>query len=690
MAIQAKCPDCGSEYNLRDDMRGKMVRCKKCTNTFTVREAGPPDDAEDLAPAKRKHDPDAIQEESRRVRDDGAAVRGSPGRRPRNVDDDDDEDVRTESRRDVAKQGKSPVMIILLIVGLAIGLPVLCCGGGYAALYYLVWRPAAKAVEEASNELNNAQANWPMAAAAAPKDLNEALNFLRENNAGKRQSAAEWLATQPLNQGREAEVADALEPLLTDANNGIRSSALKALKVWATPANVPAVNAFLIDETFSGDANAHRELAIDIAPKVKDKRMYPHVAKYLANAFFNERSKNALQAVGRDAEGEVAKYLFHPDGGARERAAFLLQQYQTNQGVILTAALGELSIRDGVRRRLALEWLEQKANLDEARRAEVARALDPLLNDGDNNVKQAALKAVGKWGNKDNGPALVRALSDVAFNPISNDMRKHAMMALAKIKYEPGIAPIAARLKDFFDRGAASAALKEMGPIAEPEVKKYLNDNDQGVRNEAKAILSFYGTKDNVGLTQAFGDLHSPDAGRRRQGADAIARMPVDAKQQKDVSLELEGVLSDNDNGVRHAALKALMVWANKESTPALVKLLEHQDVTTRHLAIQVLGKIKDDRSVLNVANRLLIAEDRRAASRALVVMGSICEEVVATALSNNDRIVRLEACKILEKVGTKKSVKTLEKAATAYTKMKDAGLAKAAQSAATAAGNRQ
>ena len=130
MAIQAKCPDCGAEYNLRDDMRGKTVRCKKCTNTFTVREPEqgrqaplkpPGEEPEDLSPAKKKADPDAIQPGSRPVKDQGTNAPRSPKRPSRRDHDDDEFDA--GGRRDLSRKQKSPVVMIL--VSAARGVPTI-------------------------------------------------------------------------------------------------------------------------------------------------------------------------------------------------------------------------------------------------------------------------------------------------------------------------------------------------------------------------------------------------------------------------------------------------------------------------------------------------------------------------------------------------------------------------------------
>src|SRR5262249_1685458 len=220
-------------------------------------------------------------------------------------------------------------------------------------------------------------------------------------------------------------------------------------------------------------------------------------------------------------------------------------------------------------------------------------------------------------------------------------------------------------------------------------VTKYLDHADAAVRDEAKTILTSYNSKDNLRLSQALTEIKSPDVEVRRAGARWFAQAQVFAPRRAEAALALEPLLKDKEPGLREPAIKALMAWGGKDNVPALIELLSHKDKETRHLALEALGKFKDQRAVSPVTARLLSDADRKHASAALMAMGSICERLVCSCLANPHRGVRLEACVILQKVGTKDSVPALESAVQLYTMRKDAELVAAAEAAAEAAAKR-
>src|SRR5262249_48594522 len=145
----------------------------------------------------------------------------------------------------------------------------------------------------------------------------------------------------------------------------------------------------------------------------------------------------------------------------------------------VTRALFDLKSPSPHRRRAAAEQLAQ--NLPNERREEVAGALEPLLTDPDMWTRNAAAKALGRWGTKDSVTALIKAVRyqesstrteaikalaklkderavDVLLEAIKHEdvgTRAAAIDALAELKDDRAIEPLIARLADFFDRGHA-------------------------------------------------------------------------------------------------------------------------------------------------------------------------------------------------------------------------------------------
>jgi HEAT repeat protein len=132
-----------------------------------------------------------------------------------------------------------------------------------------------------------------------------------------------------------------------------------------------------------------------------------------------------------------------------------------------------------------------------AERAQVAAALEPLLEDPDFWTRRAAMKALGVWGTKQSVPALLKLLK----NP-DVFTRRAALLALADLKDERAAAPAAECLKDFFSRGEATKVLQALGPAAEKDVLRVLKEGDLWQRQATCRLLKDIGTKDSIPALQ--------------------------------------------------------------------------------------------------------------------------------------------------------------------------------------------
>jgi predicted Zn finger-like uncharacterized protein len=124
---------------------------------------------------------------------------------------------------------------------------------------------------------------------------------------------------------------------------------------------------------------------------------------------------------------------------------------------------------------------------------------------------------------------------------------------------------------------------------------------------------------------------------------------------------------------------------AAEKQASEYVKELDDADPKVRGAALKALAKLKDESSIPAIARRLTDARDRRAASDALKTFGASAESEVVKYLQEEDKAVRIEACRILNKIGTKASVPALQQ--TAQAKEKD--VSKEAQNAIKEIGKR-
>lgn len=122
---------------------------------------------------------------------------------------------------------------------------------------------------------------------------------------------------------------------------------------------------------------------------------------------------------------------------------------------------------------------------------------------------------------------------------------------------------LAARLSAA-DGVAAMMALRQLGPPAEPEVLRALNDPAPAARQRARRLLAEWRTAAEALLRQCVLDLRSGDGPRQAAALEYLATAPVDAALRSDVLWALVGLAG---------LAEALARWATRENLPALQAL---------------------------------------------------------------------------------------------------------------------
>lgn len=178
---------------------------------------------------------------------------------------------------------------------------------------------------------------------------------------------------------------------------------------------------------------------------------------------------------------------------------------------------------------------------------------------------------------------------------------------------------------------------------------------DRKAESDAK-IAEMNRPLDDKDVRRLIQELKVPD--KRRAAADRLAKGPANDMRDQ-VAKALGALLNDPDNGTRKTAVVALGVWATSDSVPALIPLLEDDDIFLRSDVMKTLGKLADERGAEAVAKHFFA--DRHHASEALKAMGQIAEPHVVPLLEDREEGIRVEACKILGAIGTEKSRSTLE-----------------------------
>jgi predicted Zn finger-like uncharacterized protein len=711
MAVEALCPMCGAVFSLRDDMQGKMVRCTKCEQVFTVgggakakpagekqsvqskpvtsaKKASRDDDEDDeVSTAKKKR---AAAQRGRDDDDDGGKAKAKK-KRVYHDDDDDDDDV---PRKPARKKSGGGVGLVLGIVGGVVALLFLVCGG----LGYWFVHTANSVIDDANDQIANANngnpgfpnVGDPFAGQKREKkvaSVDDALRDLKSNNDEERRAALDWLAKANLDKGRQAEVSRAINSLLKDPDNGTREKAVNVLKVWGTKENVPGL-VQILNETQPGLLPGHAYGAIEVLGMLQDERGAEPVWKFRDGAFTWPNADKALKAMGQAAGEKAAlNHLDDPNKNLRDAARSLVVYYGTKDPAKVRQAVSDLKSENKDQRWAAAEFLATTPVVESERPA-VAKGLNDTLKDSEGGVVENGLKAMEKWYAAENVPALVASLDDDRF-----PHRPRAMTLLGKLKDVRGAEPVAARLLVGGDRRVAADALIAMGPVAKPAVEKYATNPDKAVQKEVDRVLSSYGTDTSgLGLTRLLTELESPEGRRRGDAARALVTTRVDPGQQPKVAKALETAAADaSDKGAQEHALKALAVWGTKESAPALIKIMDDKDknpANVRHAAMDVLAKWKAEDAIKPIALNIGPDRgDRDAAAKALIAMGpdlgDKIEGIVQEGLKGTDKAIILECVKILGAVGTKASLTPLTNLSALAAKQKQQDVTRACQKAA-------
>ena len=229
----------------------------------------------------------------------------------------------------------------------------------------------------------------------------------------------------------------------------------------------------------------------------------------------------------KKADGDVAEATPNPATPERQqadakRASSPRKTADAKAGAAnptdVTALVGDLTNDDTAVRRGALDRLARSAP-DPSHHDEVIKALEPFLVDPLAAMRVSAVKALAVWANPDDVPAMIAALDDE-----DRGVRRAAIQALGRIKDERAVEPVARQLadRDAFVQNDAVRALRQIGSIAEAEVVKYLDSDDNRTREHACHVLQTIGTKDSVrALTKAATDK-SPVARSAQAALKAI------------------------------------------------------------------------------------------------------------------------------------------------------------------------
>jgi HEAT repeat protein len=538
VAVILQCARCMHEQKIDDDKAEKGVPCKICHNLIKPSAKG-------RANSKSSIDK-GIKDEGIKSgppsgkADKQAGITSKKPKRPRDADgDDDDEDDRRRPspRKRRSNEDSSSTMMYILLGGGVFVLFLFLCGGGGIGLYFVASGdvPRNEVVAQANPPVENQPAPIVNPGPIVWENPNPGPIFVPNPNPGpfpgpgpnpfqppenldpnnpnnidrvitllkgpdqQRGPAYTWLKAANPEHPRRVEVATILEGYVnnyiavppTFGNDGLFDSFFR----WATKNNVPSLINVVDKTRFTVWDNRYRQDAMKALAKLKDPRGAEPIVAKLGNGFDGEVAYKALTEMGPVAEGAVLKYFNARDG--RDRARNLVKAYNTKTDTIMTQCIADLDSADNDRRNNAVQWFANTP-VDAKRRSDVARALNKSIPKANFFFEKDLAKVIETWGTADNVPVLVQRLQA---NKTGND---DVIRVLGKLRDPNGVKAIVQSMSNFFNQGAAKAALKEIGPTAEPPIVEAMNmTGDANVRRMYVGTLGEIGTMQSIpALTQ--------------------------------------------------------------------------------------------------------------------------------------------------------------------------------------------
>jgi HEAT repeat protein len=348
----------------------------------------------------------------------------------------------------------------------------------------------------------------------------------------------------------------------------------------------------------------------------------------------------------------------------------------------------------------------------EERRYEVVQALTECLDRTEFGLAAYAAVALPNWVTPETLP-----LSRVMHATFRDHLLGHpaAIRALGKYRNNPEAAELLAEWLPHTPR-ASVAALREIGPVAQPHLLPLLQDKRRDVPRNAMRVLAKIGDKNALGplreiATGKHRDLppwarlaiamierreanggkdpvnpeYKPSALPRDRAAKddldkdvAVARLPLGTAQlnalgrlakapfDPERGSEVAGVLiqvAGTDSLAASPAAAAFDVWVRPETAPVaeLLYLVDADNSYVRDQALRMLGRYKSSKEAGQCLAEMLPVRPADV-TVAFKTMGPTAEEFLGPLLDAPKRDTVVAACAILEHVGTAASVARLER----------------------------
>jgi HEAT repeat protein len=463
------------------------------------------------------------------------------------------------------------------------------------------------------------------------------LQFLAE---GSRHPARAW-AANVLGEVRAQRAFPALVRALGDMDDEVRAKAAGALGKLGDRRAVT----YLLDHLLSDPAPFVRARIAGALGQFGDREVVDRLVRALGDPawWVRMRSVEALEQIGRSAEGPLVLALDDPDPEIRIRAAVALERLGVPARLVEQIERGteraeaeELLAKFGVAgaRELLAELLHHPAAsvrlaVIRAARAGVRQDLSAELlergrRDADPAVRAAAFEALRALGARDVGPAALEALADA-----DQQVRAAAIALLG-------------------DVGGA-----ELGALLLPRA----GDPEPLVRAAAARALGLVGA---AGAEAAFERLlRDPVPAVRAAAAEGAA-----TAGWRGAVPRLMELLEDSDDVVRQSAAAALGALGDPVAVPALVKAFRRALPPVSDAILHAVARL-DSPALAEIIDILLEREDVPCRVGVVRTLASLKppypERLVESLFLDRAPEVRAAAAELLGRLESERSAELLE-----------------------------
>lgn len=246
--------------------------------------------------------------------------------------------------------------------------------------------------------------------------LGDALATLGSTSADKKsiQKALELLGRTPVDPAKAPQVSKLIERHLADKDTFVAMAAKGCFKRWATKENVPYLLGIISKPLTKSPNDKNREeipLAIEILGDLKEPQAVPHLVRLLRDFFSTSEASLALKKIGpAAAEPELRKLASQHKDAVRDRAEQILAEFKDG-GPFLAGTIKRLKDPSQDQRGVAADELS-KMYVHPAHKAEVVRALLPVVADTSWVAATHACNAMARWGGPESEQALIAALAN--------------------------------------------------------------------------------------------------------------------------------------------------------------------------------------------------------------------------------------------------------------------------------------